>query len=103
MPRPEPQIAEPRTGGTALTLDDLKRQRIWGIVAADTPGAIDPPQPARFLLDCKLRGVPVLSEAGFCEQHLGRVDLDTLTVPSLTTPMSVVVPPTSTITTCRNA
>jgi sugar transferase (PEP-CTERM system associated) len=79
----EPQIAEPRTGGTALTLDDLKRQRIWGIVAADTPGAIDPPQPARFLLDCKLRGVPVLSEAGFCEQHLGRVDLDTLTVPSL--------------------
>jgi exopolysaccharide biosynthesis polyprenyl glycosylphosphotransferase len=27
--------------------------------------------------------VPVLSEAGFCEQHLGRVDLDSLTVPTL--------------------
>jgi sugar transferase (PEP-CTERM system associated) len=79
----EPQTAEPQTGVTALTLDDLKRQRIWGIVVADAPGTIDPPQPTRFLLDCKLRGVPVLSEAGFCEQHLGRVDLDSLTVPTL--------------------
>jgi sugar transferase (PEP-CTERM system associated) len=79
----EPVFAEPGVGRGALTLDDLRRERIWGIVVADTPGAIDPPQPARFLLDCKLRGVPVLSEAGFCEQHLGRVDLDALTVPSL--------------------
>ncbi len=72
----EPQVAGPGVGGGGLTLDGLRRQRIWGIVVAETPGAIDPPQPARFLLDCKLRGVPVLSEAGFCEQHLGRIDLD---------------------------
>jgi sugar transferase (PEP-CTERM system associated) len=79
----EPQVAEPGAGGTSLTLDDLRQRRIWGIVVAEPPAATDPPQPARFLLDCKLRGVPVLSEAGFCEQHLGRVDLDALTVPSL--------------------
>jgi sugar transferase (PEP-CTERM system associated) len=77
------QDAEPRIGGAKLTLDVLRRQRIWGIVVADAPDTPDTPQPARFLLDCKLRGFPVLNEAGFCEQHLGRFDLDALTVPSL--------------------
>ena len=34
--------------------------------------------PTRHLLDCKLRGMPVFNEAGFCEQHLGRIDLDSI-------------------------
>lgn len=59
----------------------LRRQRIWGIVIAggldegdDDTGTI----PLRRLLDCKLRGVPVFDEAGFSEQHLGRIDLDSV-------------------------
>ncbi len=60
-----------------LSLDALRRQRIWGIVVAGSPA--DPDSiPLRALLDCKLRGVSVLDEAGFCEQHLGRIDLDSI-------------------------
>ena len=60
-----------------LSLDALRRQRIWGIVVAGSPA--DPDSlPVQALLDCKLRGVPVLDEAGFCEQHLGRIDLDSI-------------------------
>jgi sugar transferase (PEP-CTERM system associated) len=53
----------------------LRRQGIWGIVVARDP-ADTPTVPVNALLDCKLRGVPVFDEAGFCEQHLGRIDLD---------------------------
>jgi sugar transferase (PEP-CTERM system associated) len=56
---------------------ELQRQRIWGIVVAHDPtqaGAL----PLQALLDCKLRGVPIFDEAGFCEQHLGRVDVDSV-------------------------
>ena len=60
-----------------LSLEALRRQRIWGIVVAGSPA--DPESvPVRALLDRKLRGVPVLDEAGFCEQHLGRIDLDSI-------------------------
>jgi sugar transferase (PEP-CTERM system associated) len=53
----------------------LQRQRIWAIVVAKDP-AHTAALPLRTLLDCKLRGVPVYDEAGFCEQQLGRIDLD---------------------------
>ncbi len=59
----------------------LCQGRIWAIVVASAPEALalDP------LLDCKLRGARVLSGAAFHEHHLGRVDLDTLTVNDLLT------------------
>lgn len=66
-------LDEPPTPAT------LRRQRIWGIVIA---GGLDEDDaetiPVRRLLDCKLRGVPVFDEAGFSEQHLGRIDLDSV-------------------------
>ena len=64
--------------------DDLRQQRIWGIVVAnqDTAEAGSLPVNQQLLdyrlLDYKLRGVPVFNEASFCEQHLGRIDLDNL-------------------------
>ena len=66
-------LDEPPTPAT------LRRRRIWGIViagqsVADESTAI----PIRRLLDCKLRGVPVFDEAGFSEQQLGRIDLDSV-------------------------
>ena len=69
--------ATPRRGPVdqPLSLGDLRRQRIWGIVVAETP-ADTSDGTGDALLDCKLRGVPVFDEAGFCEQHLGRIDLD---------------------------
>ncbi|HET7882767.1 MAG TPA: TIGR03013 family XrtA/PEP-CTERM system glycosyltransferase [Acetobacteraceae bacterium] len=55
-----------------LSLEALRRQRIWGIVLAD---AAEPALPIAALVDCKLRGIPVFDEASFSEQHLGRIDL----------------------------
>lgn len=57
----------------------LRRCRIWGVVLlsgsdAPTGGA---------LLDCKLRGMPILSGAGFQERYLGRIDPDALSVDDL--------------------
>jgi sugar transferase (PEP-CTERM system associated) len=64
---------------TSVSPDALRRQRIWGIVIANDPSAPDAATlPTRNLLDCKLRGVPVFDEAGFCEQQLGRIDLDSV-------------------------
>jgi len=77
----EPVVAARDAGAGAvdqpLSPAALRRQRIWGIiVAGDFP---DPASvPVRSLLDCKLHGVPVLDEAAFCEQHLGRIDLDSI-------------------------
>ncbi|HEY2617133.1 MAG TPA: TIGR03013 family XrtA/PEP-CTERM system glycosyltransferase [Acetobacteraceae bacterium] len=77
----EPVVAARDAGASVvdppLSLAALRRQRIWGIVVAGSPA--DPETlPVRALLDRKLRGVPVLDEAGFCEQHLGRIDLDSI-------------------------
>jgi sugar transferase (PEP-CTERM system associated) len=77
----EPIVAAREAGAGVvdqpLSLAALRRQRIWGIVVAGSP-ADAAALPVRALLDCKLRGVPVLDEAGFCEQHLGRIDLDSV-------------------------
>jgi sugar transferase (PEP-CTERM system associated) len=57
----------------------LRANRIWGIVVASAPqGHTVPP-----LLDCKLRGVPMLSAAAFHENYLGRIDLDLLSANDL--------------------
>ncbi len=79
----EPVLAGPDSPDSltdaALSPESLRRQRIWGIVIADDPNMLDASAlPTRSLLDCKLRGVPVYDEAGFCEQHLGRIDLDSI-------------------------
>ena len=64
---------------TPFSPSGLRRQRIWGIVVAHDPVVGDSQSvPVRALLDCKLRGVPVYDEAGFCEQHLGRIDMDSI-------------------------
>jgi sugar transferase (PEP-CTERM system associated) len=60
-----------------LTRAALQRQHIWGIVVARRPGEIAE-LPLETLLDCKLRGIPVFDDASFSEQHLGRIDLDSL-------------------------
>jgi sugar transferase (PEP-CTERM system associated) len=77
----EPVVAARDAGASVvdppLSLAALRRQRIWGIVVAGNPA--DPDSlPVQALLDRKLRGVPVLDEAGFCEQHLGRIDFDSI-------------------------
>lgn len=74
---------EPDDHDEPMSLDALRRRRIWGIVIASRRDTAHVTLPMRFLLDCKLRGVPVLDEAGFCEQHLGRMDLDDLSANSL--------------------
>jgi hypothetical protein len=50
-------------------------RRVWGIVLASEPS----PQDVSPLLDCKLRGVRIVTAAAFQETHLGRVDIDALT------------------------
>jgi exopolysaccharide biosynthesis polyprenyl glycosylphosphotransferase len=57
----------------------LRQQGIWGVVVASAPAE----QTVDSLLDCKLRGVQVLSGAAFQENYLGRIDLDTLTTNDL--------------------
>jgi sugar transferase (PEP-CTERM system associated) len=57
----------------------LQCNRIWGVVVAAEPqGAAVTP-----LLDCKMRGMRVLSLAAFHETYLGRIDLDRLTANDL--------------------
>jgi hypothetical protein len=79
----EPVFATNAEGARLLdelpSLSALRRQRIWGIVIADErPGAEDGDIALRRLLDCKLRGLPIFDEAGFSEQQLGRIDLDSV-------------------------
>ena len=62
---------------TPLCAEKLRTQRIWGVIVAGSDSSAEPAS-ASGLLDCKLRGVPVFDEAGFCEQQLGRIDLDGL-------------------------
>ncbi len=72
------QLFEPVKFGadyTTLSATSMRRQRIWGVIVADD--AIEA-QIAAPLLDSKLRGIKVFSDADFHEQHLGRIDLDTI-------------------------
>jgi sugar transferase (PEP-CTERM system associated) len=57
----------------------LRQNRIWAVVVADEPqaSALTP------LLDCKMRGMRILSLAAFHENYLGRIDLDLLTANDL--------------------
>jgi exopolysaccharide biosynthesis polyprenyl glycosylphosphotransferase len=57
----------------------LQRSRTWGVVVATEPQgpAVTP------LLDCKMRGMRILSLAAFHEAYLGRIDLDRLTANDL--------------------
>jgi exopolysaccharide biosynthesis polyprenyl glycosylphosphotransferase len=57
----------------------LRQTRIWGVVVAAEPHgpALSP------LLDCKMRGMRVLSLATFHEDYLSRIDLDLLTANDL--------------------
>ncbi len=57
---------------------DLRAEGIWALLAAGhDPGSMP------WLLDYKLRGIPVFDESGFCEQHLGRVSLERLNAAGL--------------------
>jgi exopolysaccharide biosynthesis polyprenyl glycosylphosphotransferase len=57
----------------------LRQLGIWGVVVASGPVG----QASEALLDCKLRGVQVLSGAAFHENYLGRIDLDALSTDDL--------------------
>jgi sugar transferase (PEP-CTERM system associated) len=66
----------------AAKLDRLSREflsgspqqdRIWGVIV----GSRDQTRlPAEFLLQCRINGIPVLSESDFCENEAGRIDID---------------------------
>ena len=75
----EPVVAAQEAGAgvvdQSLSPGALRRRHIWGIVIAGE--RTDPNSlPVAALLDCKLHGVPVFDRAGFCEEQLGRIDLD---------------------------
>jgi len=74
---PRVRLFEPVTSAAVPLLSprQLRQQRIWGVIVADQGGA-EPD--AAILLDSKLRGARVLSVTAFCEQHLGRIDLDSV-------------------------
>ena len=57
----------------------VRQQRIWSVVVASEPAG----QAAEALLDCKLRGVPILSDSAFQEKYLGRINLNALTANDL--------------------
>jgi exopolysaccharide biosynthesis polyprenyl glycosylphosphotransferase len=57
----------------------LRRRGIWGVVLAS---GVEP-RMAEAIMDCKLRGLPVLSAAAFHDRFLARVDLDSLTADGL--------------------
>jgi sugar transferase (PEP-CTERM system associated) len=71
------RLFEPVVAAAVPTLSpsQLRQQRIWGVVVADQH---DTGPDAAALLDSKLRGTRVLSVTAFYEQHLGRIDLDTV-------------------------
>ena len=65
--------------GQTVSWPALRQQGIWRVVVASEPEA----QAVETLLDCKFRGVPILSGAAFHENYLGRIDLDALTANDL--------------------
>lgn len=65
-------------GIAGLTPEQLRENRIWGIVVMGGGGTAREEFAAREqerLIDCRLRGVRVYDDASFWEQHLGRVNL----------------------------
>ena len=60
-------------GVSVLSSRSLAAQRIWAVMLAAEPGVELPLAP---LLDCKLRGLRILDDARFWEEHLGRLNLD---------------------------
>ena len=79
----ERQDAGPGVGGRgADRLMALRRQRIWGIVVAGNATARSIRHYRRgFCWTASCAACRCSSEAGFCEQHLGRIDLDSADVP----------------------
>jgi exopolysaccharide biosynthesis polyprenyl glycosylphosphotransferase len=61
------------------TWQGLRRRGIWGVVLAS---GVEP-RMAEAILDCKLRGLPVLSAAAFHDRYLARIDLESLTADGL--------------------
>ena len=57
-----------------VSWEAIRQQNIWTVVVSPATGLAH----AQSLLDCKLRGIPVISDLGFQERHLGRIDLDAL-------------------------
>jgi len=73
----EPVSAAPEAADVTLTPETLQRGSIWGVVVTrDAASSPEDGPVMRTLLDCKLRGIPVYDEIGFCEQQLGRIDAD---------------------------
>ena len=52
----------------------LRQHRISGVIITSEPDSLV----VQTLLDCKLRGMNVCSAGAFCENHLGRIDLEML-------------------------
>jgi exopolysaccharide biosynthesis polyprenyl glycosylphosphotransferase len=65
--------------GQTVSWQLLRQKHIWGVVVASAPDA----QAVEHLMDCKFRGIPILSGAAFHEHYLGRIDLDALTANDL--------------------
>jgi exopolysaccharide biosynthesis polyprenyl glycosylphosphotransferase len=63
----------------------LRQHRIWGIVVASEPQALALGPLLTPLLDCKMRGMRILTTGAFQENYLGRIDLDLLTANDLLT------------------
>lgn len=61
--------------------DTLRQRRVWAVVAGTDVIAKAPPG----LLDCKLRGMRVLSSAQFREKYFGRIEPDSLSQVDLLT------------------
>ncbi len=78
----EPVVAAREAGAGVvdqpLSLAALRRQRIWGIVVAGSPADAARFAGPRRCWTASCAACPVLDEAGFCEQHLGRIDLDSV-------------------------
>lgn len=58
---------------TQLTPETLRRERIWAVVVAEEESAR---VPREHLLSCKIAGIRVSEAAEFCENQLGRIDLE---------------------------
>jgi exopolysaccharide biosynthesis polyprenyl glycosylphosphotransferase len=65
--------------GRTMAWPMLRQQDIRSVVVASEPDE----QAVETLLDCKLRGMRILSSATFQENYLGRIDLDALTANDL--------------------
>ncbi|PPQ38467.1 sugar transferase [Rhodopila globiformis] len=62
-----------------LSWQALRRSRVWGVVLLPGSDAAA----ADALLDCKLRGMPIVGGAGFQEHYLGRIEPEALRIEEL--------------------